>query len=413
MNSDSFNFIESALIFNLCDSDNYKAFRHPQNDFAVHKDAYMFLQKYFDEYRDFPTHAVLLEEFSKLRKDATTVEFTYAQDEFKQQVLFRKVVSAFSVNKEDLTENPKKAMGKILHDLNEIEVLYDEDVQEYNTGNLDRLEEWKERSDLRKMGDGLIGIKTPFRSINATGVGWQPGDLISAFARPTVGKTWLCTDIAATAALNGYKTLLVSTEMTKKSIDMRMDVIMGNKSGYKLSHRALRTGSPIDEEKYAKFLTELNEKNLLICDHISGEDSISLRSIANLIRKHAPDITVIDGVYLVSTAMKNSAAWEQNHGLFYGLKNLALAQDTTIMVSTQATRDAANMFAPPRADQVAFGDALIRASDIALSMCMVEDSDNLRSIQFQKYRDGDLPVDMCTFLWNVDEGEIKEIDDVF
>lgn len=67
------------------------------------------------------------------------------------------------------------------------------------------------------------------------------------------------------------------------------------------------------------------------------------------------------------------------------------------MVSTQATRDAANMFAPPRADQVAFGDALIRASDIALSMCMVEDSDNLRSIQFQKYRDGDLPVDMCTF----------------
>ena len=113
MNSDSFNFIESALIFNLCDSDNYKAFRHPQNDFAVHKDAYMFLQKYFDEYRDFPTHAVLLEEFSKLRKDATTVEFTYAQDEFKQQVLFRKVVSAFSVNKEDLTENPKKAMGKI------------------------------------------------------------------------------------------------------------------------------------------------------------------------------------------------------------------------------------------------------------------------------------------------------------
>ena len=111
--------------------------------------------------------------------------------------------------------------------------------------------------------------------------------------------------------------------------------------------------------------------------------------------------------------MKNSAAWEQNHGLFYGLKNLALAQDTTIMVSTQATRDAANMFAPPRADQVAFGDALIRASDIALSMCMVEDADNLRSIQFQKYRDGDLPVDMCTFLWNVDEGEIKEIDDVF
>jgi replicative DNA helicase len=322
-------------------------------------------------------------------------------------------VSAFSGNKEELSENPKKAMGKILHDLNDIEVLYDEDVQEYDTGDLDRLEDWKERRDLRKLGEGLIGIKTPFKSINSTGVGWQPGDLISAFARPTVGKTWMCVDIAATATLNGYKTLLVSTEMTKKSIDMRMDVVMGNKSGYKLSHRALRTGSPIDEEKYADFLTEVNKKNLLICDHISGEDSISLHSIANLIRKHAPDITVIDGVYLISTASKNTASWEQNHSLFYGLKNLALSQDTTIVVSTQATRDASNMFAPPRADQVAFGDALIRASDVALSMCMVEDADNLRSVQFQKYRDGDLPADMCTFLWNVDEGEIKEVDDVF
>ena len=413
MNSDSFNFIESALIFNLCDSDNYKSFRHPQNDFVVHKDAYMFIQKYVDEYRDFPTETVLLEEFSKLRQDASTVDFAYAQDEFKKQVLFRKVVAAFSSNKETLTENPKQAMGRILHDLNDIEVLYDEDVEQYNTGTLDRFTEWQERSNLRKMGDGLIGIKTPFRSINSTGVGWQPGDLISAFARPTVGKTWLCIDIAATSALNGYKTLLVSTEMTKKAIDMRMDVIMGHKTGYKFSHRALRTGSPLDEDQYTKFLEELNDNNLLVCDHISGEDSISLHSIANLIRKHDPDITVIDGVYLVSTAMKNSASWEQNHSLFYGLKNLALAQDTTIMVSTQATRDAANMFAPPRADQVAFGDALIRASDIALSMCMVEDSDNLRSIQFQKYRDGELPVDMCTFLWNVDEGAIQEIDDVF
>ena len=149
---------------------------------------------------------------------------------------------------------------------------------------------------------------------------------------------------------------------------------------------------------------------MLVCDHINGEDSISLPSIAGLMRKYSPDLTVVDGVYLISTSDSRKAAWEQSHSLFYGLKNFALAQNTAIMVSTQATRDASNMFTPPRADQVAFGDALIRASDVALSMCMIEDLDTQREIQFQKYRDGDLPVDNCTFTWNVDSGQVEEFD---
>ena len=223
------------------------------------------------------------------------------------------------------------------------------------------------------MGDGLIGIRTPFKSINTTGMGWQQGDLVSAFARPTVGKTWLCVKIAAEAILDNRRVLLVSTEMSKRSIEMRMDVVLANMMGYKLSHRAIRSGQPINEAEYRKFLSATNSNKLLVCDHINGEDSISLPSIAGLMRKYSPDLTVVDGVYLISTSDSRKAAWEQSHSLFYGMKNFALAQNTAIMVSTQATRDASNMFAPPRADQVAFGDALIRASDVALSMCLIED----------------------------------------
>ena len=223
------------------------------------------------------------------------------------------------------------------------------------------------------MGDGLIGIRTPFKSINTTGMGWQQGDLVSAFARPTVGKTWLCVKIAAEAILDNRRVLLVSTEMSKRSIEMRMDVVLANMMGYKLSHRAIRSGQPINEDEYRKFLSATNSNKLLVCDHINGEDSISLPSIAGLMRKYSPDLTVVDGVYLISTSDSRKAAWEQSHSLFYGMKNFALAQNTAIMVSTQATRDASHMFAPPRADQVAFGDALIRASDVALSMCLIED----------------------------------------
>jgi len=81
------------------------------------------------------------------------------------------------------------------------------------------------------------------------------------------------------------------------------------------------------------------------------------------------------------------------------------------------------MFTPPRADQVAFGDALIRAADVAIAMCAVaKDSadasslmqqqvDTKRLVQFQKYRDGELPRDTTYMEWSVNNGEIHEIPD--
>ena len=69
------------------------------------------------------------------------------------------------------------------------------------------------------------------------------------------------------------------------------------------------------------------------------------------------------------------------------------------------------MFTPPRADQVAFGDALIRAADVALAMCGIEQDDQKRLVQFQKYRDGELARDTTVMQWAVDNGIIEEVPD--
>lgn len=411
MDNDSFSFIESALVYGLIDETNFKKFKHPLSHFVVHKDAVEFSMRYRDEFQKPPEKEILTEKFPALREDASDTNFDYAQKEFKKQVLFRQVIETFSRNKASLLENPKVALASIVSDLGDVEVGYDDDVTQYDDGGLTRLEDWKDRKRKRSLGDGLIGIRTPFKTINATGMGWQPGELISFFARPTVGKTWLCVKIACEAAIQGKKVLMITPEMSRQAIEMRTDVIMGNMMGYKLSHHAIRTGGKLDEDAYTKFLQEADRKNLMISDRINGEDSISLAGIAGLVRKYKPDICVIDGVYLVSTAQKNRAAWEQSHALFYGLKNYALAHQLTIVAATQATREAgANMFQPPRADQVAFGDALIRASDVAMSMCLVEDVADQRDVQFQKFRDGVLGTDMATLNWDVNQGKIEERD---
>ena len=147
---------------------------------------------------------------------------------------------------------------------------------------------------------------------------------------------------------------------------------------------------------------------MLICDLIEGQQGMTIDAISGLVRKHQPDFIVLDGVYLVTSGDSKKAMWEQSHSLFYGLKNLCMSHNIAVFVSTQANRDAADLYAPPRAEHVAFGDALLRASDVALSMCMVEDDDMYRMIQYQKYRDGELHIDNSSLKWDVDKGYIKE-----
>ena len=280
----------------------------------------------------------------------------------------------------------------------------------YNKDATFRFDKWKAKNHRRKMGEQIIGIRTPFTSINRTGVGWMKGELASIFARPTVGKSWLCVDVAVQAVLDGHKTLLISTEMPEAQISLRADVIFANKMGYEFSHRALRNGEEIDEDKYREFLLKLNGRPLLICDHISGQTSMTIDSLAALIRKHSPEFVVIDGSYLINSgAGRNKQAWEESHTLFYALKNLATSSNLSMMVSTQANRAAADVFTPPQPDQVAFGDALLRASDVLLSMCMVQNEPLRRIVQYQKYRDAESFANASVLDWNPDIGLVKEM----
>ena len=135
---------------------------------------------------------------------------------------------------------------------------------------------------------------------------------------------------------------------------------------------------------FLETLTEETSPSLLVCDHINGEGSITIEGIAGLVRKHTPEFVVLDGIYLVTTGLTTKAMWEQSHALFYAMKGLCLSQNVAMFVTTQANRDAANVYVPPQPETVAFGDALLRASDVTLSMARVENDTQKRVVQYQK-----------------------------
>ena len=128
MDSESFSFVESALVFGLLEDQNFKKFNHPLSQFVVHKDAVEWSMKFRDDFKESVDNGALLEKFPSLRADARDTNFDYAQQEFKKQVLFRQVIKSFSDNKNLLSSNPKAALTSIVNSLADVEVGYDEHV---------------------------------------------------------------------------------------------------------------------------------------------------------------------------------------------------------------------------------------------------------------------------------------------
>ena len=219
-------YIESGIVFALNSKSALDKFKYSNNDVQKHGDAFKFVVSYFDEYGEFPTVETVCESYPTLDPSAQSLNLEYAIDVFSSQVLFRQIVGAFQTNKELISVEPKQALSKIMASLNDIELVFDEDVIDYNSQSEKRLDLWKDRKQRRERNGGLMGIPTSFYSLNDTGVGWMPGELISLYARPTVGKTWMCIHAAATAVLQGVRTLLVSTEMPIEAISMRADVVL-------------------------------------------------------------------------------------------------------------------------------------------------------------------------------------------
>lgn len=405
----SFSFIESGLVLNTNSVEDLQDNPVNPQHFAIHGDAYEFVLDYLDEFGSFANSKVIIDKFPDLESDAIGADLVYCVKEFKKQVLTRNAIDTIRGQQNLMRDDPTKAIENIQSGLDGLSLQFDEGLEIYDDGGLGRLNQYLNRKEQRSNSRmKIIGIPTPLRTLNRTGVGMQAGQVFSLFARPTVGKTWFCVKMAAICVNLGHKTLFVTAEMPANQIALRIDVVLGNMLGYNFSHDAMRRGEGLDEKEYEKFLTEIENKNMLVCDHIE-QSAISLPGITSLVRKYRPKVLIIDGIQLLSSGSRNNSSWEKMGDLFYGVKNLCMTHDLVGVISTQANRNASDLFRSPRANEVALGDALLQASDVAMSMSLVENEDNKRQIQLQKYRDGIPPVNAVTMDWDVDIGLISEV----
>ncbi|MEO8138567.1 MAG: replicative DNA helicase [Gemmatimonadota bacterium] len=75
---------------------------------------------------------------------------------------------------------------------------------------------------LSKAGKQITGVPSGFKDLDELTTGFQPNDLIIVAARPSMGKTAFCLNLAAHAAEAGKGVAVFSLEMSKESLVQRL-----------------------------------------------------------------------------------------------------------------------------------------------------------------------------------------------
>lgn len=220
----------------------------------------------------------------------------------------------------------------------------------------------------------LTGLATGFRDLDDLTSGFQSGDLIIVAARPSMGKTALCLNIAQRAAIKERACVAVfSLEMSKEQLVMRL--LSAEAS---VDARSLRLGmlSNKDWTRLAEAIGTLADAQLFI-DDTPGISVLEMR--AKLRRLAAEqkrlDLIVVDYLQLMGGGTRRNENRQQEVSqISRDLKALAKEFNTPVLALSQLSRapEARN---PPRP----------MMSDLRESGSIEQDADVVAFIYRQDY----------------------------
>jgi replicative DNA helicase len=185
----------------------------------------------------------------------------------------------------------------------------------------------------------LMGVSTGFYDLDGYTSGLQKSDLIILAARPSMGKTAFCLNIASHVALREQKPVLIfSLEMGKEQLVLRMLC-----SEAEIDAQKIRTGSMTEQDfnKLTHAMGRLGDAPLYI-DDTPGTSVMEMRAKARKIQMEGGDLglIVIDYLQLMSgPGGSNGENRTQEIGqISRGLKGLARELRVPVIALSQLSR---------------------------------------------------------------------------
>lgn len=169
------------------------------------------------------------------------------------------------------------------------------------------------------------GVKTGFHGIDSRLIGMMPGQMIVVGARPGVGKTSFCLNLATSAAESGVTVALFSLEMSDEEVAQRL---LSSRSSIPLAN--IRSGE-IGDEQWTQIIdaTEHLQGLDMLVDDTPGTTVTEIRAKARRMLHGKPKgIVIVDYLQLLSSTSRAdnraAAVGEMSRGLKIMAKELGV-----------------------------------------------------------------------------------------
>lgn len=230
-------------------------------------------------------------------------------------------------------------------------------IREILTSSFDRLDE------LQKMGDGLRGVPSGFKSLDNVLAGMQDSNLIILAARPGVGKTAFALNIARFVAVEKNLPVCVfSLEMSKEELVDRLLVRQGLIDSWKLKTGRL---SETDFSALSEAMGILAEAPLYI-DDTPGLTVTELRTKARRLQVEKDiKLIVVDYLQLMHGRSKDNRVQEVSE-ISQGLKNLARELKIPVLAAAQLSRAMEARGGSPRLSDLRESGSIEQDADVVM-----------------------------------------------
>ena len=189
---------------------------------------------------------------------------------------------------------------------------------------------------LSQSKDVVTGLPTGFVDLDEKTSGLQKGDLIIVAARPAMGKTSLCLNIAQNASQRTGETVgVLSLEMSKEQLVLRMLC-----ADARVDAHRLRTGNLGEKDwaRLAKAYADLSASKIFIDDSATLTPLEMRAKCRRLKAEHGLGLVIVDYLQLVTGAGRIENRQQEIASISRSLKGLAKELECPVMALSQLSR---------------------------------------------------------------------------
>ncbi|MFH1453913.1 MAG: replicative DNA helicase [Armatimonadota bacterium] len=199
------------------------------------------------------------------------------------------------------------------------------------TSAFEKIEELYERKS------NVTGVPTGYKDLDNYTAGFQPSDFIVIAARPSMGKTALCLNIAQHAAIKEKRPVGVfSLEMSKEQLVQRLICAEASVDAQRLRTGHLEDG---DWPRITKAMAVLSEAPIYI-DDSAGLTLLEMRSKARRLKaKFGLELLVIDYLQLIKGTGRIENRTQEISEISRQIKSLAKELEIPVVALSQLSRE--------------------------------------------------------------------------